>query len=121
MRNLPEFKALIKRYESITLEEIVDGWDNFLYDSTVFTGFGRVSACTLCTAVELPELKDYDLTVWKECHLCVYGKPRGCISDDNLETYDAIYESSNPKELLTAFRNRAKRMREILTIKNITL
>ena len=114
--NLPEFKALIERYESITIEEIENNWDTFYYKpgmacAQMLTGFGSTSKCTLCKSVSM------------DCSKCAwffsktgeeYDKEEDypCVSRQNYKSYDLIYESTSPSELLTAFRNRAEHMRK---------
>ena len=109
--NLPEFKALIKRYKSITLEEIENIWVvDVAYTAYKLTGFGSSNTCTLCIAA-----KD-------NCDKCVYRHKHTyarCNTHDNHLSYDAIYNARTPQELLNAFRERAKRMEEILTELNL--
>lgn len=111
--NLEEFKNLIKRYKTITLEEItsvVESTVTFEGDYKIairhITGFGTRGTCSLC--------KDMD-------HYCI-----GCIHNTlNIpyqtkppciwhETYDAIEKARSPQELLTAYRNRSDYMIEFL-------
>ena len=114
MKNLKEFKELIERYETITLEEIKTEWkkqkglhrDNIYigYSAIVsLTGFGSQSTCTLCQATK---------TDFVHCNDCVYGKSFGCLNDDNEKSYDNVENARTPKGLLTAFRNRAEHLRK---------
>lgn len=112
MKNLKEFKALIKRYETITLEEIEDNWTmpNKLtpFTANMLTGFGSLNSCTLCKKV------------YTDCSECVYWNKDSysfnyaCNEGNNRETYLAIAWSATPEQLLTAFRSRAAHMREVL-------
>ena len=71
-KNLPEFKALIERYETITLEEIRAAWDadgeaTGDYDvREKLTGFGSTGSCTLCAS----EITRRGVKMWA---LCLYG------------------------------------------------
>ena len=124
-KNLKEFKALIKRYESITLEEIKEA-DVSLPNTTdvirivlfqvsgvykqkanKLTGFGDNSTCTLCI---LPNLGSSD------CDGCVYldMTEDKCNKGINLKTYIRICEANSPTKLRNAFRARAKHMQTLL-------
>ncbi len=112
-KNLPEFKALIERYETITLEEIRAAWDadgeaTGDYDvREKLTGFGSTGSCTLCAAARSPE------GVLK-CGHCVYtGRGEWLYCTDH-ESYDTIRDAETPEALLSAYRARAKYMRTIL-------
>jgi len=114
MKNLKEFKELIERYETITLEEIKTEWkkrkdlnwghsDYAAYETANrLTGFGSSSTCTLCQAVKQEFVR---------CGDCVYGESYGCVNDGNEKTYQKIENTKTPKGLLTAFRNRAKHLK----------
>lgn len=57
-KNLKEFKELIKRYESVTLEEIEKIWDNQIlsYDNNpaeALTGFGSIDTCTFAGQLKM--------------------------------------------------------------------
>ena len=116
MKNLNEFKALIERYESITEDEIDNEFALLWYFSAPdiaerLTGYGTIHTCTLCKAV------GFDLDRMKpKCYDCVYGwgneiDDYSCTLD---KTYFAIEFAKDAKELLTAFRERAKYMRTLL-------
>ena len=115
MKNLKEFKELIIRYETITLEEIKTEWkkrkdlnfgnssDYIPYETAnKLTGFGSSSTCTLCLAVK---------TDFVRCGDCVYAESYGCVNDSNEKTYNKIVNTRTPKGLLTAFRKRAEHLR----------
>jgi len=107
MKNLAEFKQLIERYETITLEEITETWAKEKGETAnKLTGFGSICTCSLCDI-----RKNFFL-----CDDCVWGYDTGikCSGGVNALTYGAIYFAKSPEKLLQAFRMRAKRMRERL-------
>ena len=107
MKNLPEFKALIERYESVTIEDIVDKWgddNDASFTAGLLTGYGSAETCTLCKAVDL----ECDECVWK----CLTGSM--CSNERINTTYWGIMDATTPTELLTAFRARAAYMRKVL-------
>ena len=125
-KNLKEFKALKKRYESITLEEIKDTVVSLPNTADVLrfvifqaagvykqkanklTGFGSSSTCSLCRVKCL-----------SECEGCVYlvMTGDGCNQGINLKTYIRICEANSPTKLRNAFRARAKHMQTLLKLK----
>jgi len=102
-KNLSEFKALIKRYESITLEEIKEAFTESYSFTTAerLTGFNS-SDCSLCKAVGT------------NCYICVYALNCGCLYGENSETYNRIYNADTPIKLRNAFRDRARHMKTLL-------
>jgi len=121
MKNLKEFKALILKYESITLEDIRTAFIECPYVDQIahlLTGFGSMDTCTLCKAVFTAGAK------FPNCASCVYRGDTDtiayCNSHGNVETYCAIKGAETSQELKLAFKNRAKHMRKILTEKGIT-
>ena len=111
MENLKEFKALIKKYESITIEEIYkakDPNDDMFDRAKKITGFGSFSSCTLCQALGDVVRDGCDGCVW------VVKAENTCGQGENVFTYDDIAEAENPAELLAAFKERAKYMKPIL-------
>jgi hypothetical protein len=115
MKNLREFKELIERYETITLDEIKTewkiqkdkGWEDVDYlayhTANKLTGFGSGSSCTLCKAV-----KDE----YVRCSDCVYQYSYGCLNDVNEKSYNKIENTKTARGLFSAFRNRAKHLKE---------
>lgn len=103
-KNIPEFITLIKRYESITLEEVESNYEGGIFSgydiANRLTGFGNTSTCSLC------------LATCHNCIECVYGKNKGCVKGIFAKSSDDIENSDSPKELLNAFRNRAKVLRQ---------
>lgn len=101
--NIKEFQELVKRYETITLDEIIEKWD--IDVAELLTGHGSNTTCTLCIAVN----RGGDNSV---CFNCVYQMPLGCNSDFNADTYFKIHEARTPEELLLAYRARAEHLRK---------
>jgi hypothetical protein len=116
-KNVKEFQALIERYESITLKEIDEQYDETMtghYNARYFTGFGTFATCSLCEATNGKGEYGY-----RNCEYCVYNDVSlcnndnyGCNSQVNEKSYDKIDKASTPKELLKAFRARAKHLRK---------
>mgnify|MGYP003565590199 CR=1 FL=1 len=85
-KNIKEFKELILRYESITLEEIEkqlnkgDHIDDVKYS---LTGFGMSSTCTLCQPL-------LDCIDTPNCEYCIYGDDLQCVHDKTYEKIDVI-------------------------------
>lgn len=104
MKNLPEFIALIHRYETITMKEIKESG----VDPNRLTGFGERMTCKLCGNI-------YDA----RCEGCVYTD-RGtvCITD---ETYGNIDNAKTAADLLKSYWLRAKYMRGLLKEKGIEI
>ena len=104
-KNLKEFKALIKRYESITLEEIkkkaIEITD-FSNVASELTGFGTISHCLICSGFY--------------CNQCIYyiRSGDGCSGEINGKTYDRISNADTPTKLRNAFRARAKHMKTLI-------
>ena len=106
-KNLKEFKALIKRYETITLDEIEECVKVYYFFNDeiaqALTGFGVTETCTLCLAVN------------HKCKYCVfYAGSDYCMQEENEETYYRIAYAKTPRELLSAFRARAKHMKTLI-------
>jgi len=112
MNNINEFNRLIECYETIQLDEINSVWLSLGRSSAFYlTGFGTCETCSLCKAV------NYDIYQFPYCNRCVYSQSVGCSHDEMAETYFGIKLAQTPDELLTAYRNRAKAMKEFLTNK----
>ena len=116
MKNLKEFKELILKYESITLEDIIATEDNIkgTFDEVAqaLTGFGYRPTCTLCQIVK----GDCEFCTWSyivDSSDLKYFAP--CTILESKITYIAIYKAETPEELLKAFKARAKYMRQCLT------
>lgn len=117
MKNLKEFKELIERYETITIGEIRKEWKDIKakkerrsahYVAQSLTGFGGSRTCTLCVAI--------DQRRYNDCNGCVYFKNYkegfGCINTINEPSYRLVDYAETPTQLLKAYRNRAKHLRE---------
>lgn len=107
-KNLKEFKALILRYESITIEEI-ESISETWRKPNILTGFGSERTCTLCN----------NIVVCNDCEGCVWGYYFACSHGLNGHTYLAIRGYKNDNDLLIAFRKRANHMRNHLKSLNI--
>lgn len=113
VKNIKAFQQLIQRYETITLKEIKEmEKPNISYSKVAhgLTGFGSKLSCTLCQAVN------------DNCCECVYRLSFGCFSlTPNLSSsYKKICDAETAKQLLSAFRNRAKVMRKYVEINETT-
>jgi len=102
-KNLKEFKALIKRYESITLEEIekIGNIKNGIYVARKLAGFGNSGLCSLCIC---------------ECNECIYNitKNSDCNEPPHAKSYYKVYNAGTPLQLRNAFRARAKHMKTLI-------
>lgn len=118
--NVHTFKALIKHYESITLDEIkttnktIKGLFDGLLVAQKLTGFGFADTCTLCKVLR------NDNRIIDNCKLCLYSSLpdnnyMACLRPKSLPTYNAIENAPTPSQLLKAFKARAKFMRTVLT------
>ena len=116
--NADAFKALIEKYESITLEELQEageGHDHeYIYRKKYMhrslediTGFGNSHKCTLCFARA------------NQCEDCVWTTDAcssleyigyACVND----TYDDISDAGSFEDLLITIKARVKYMREFL-------
>jgi hypothetical protein len=102
-------KKLIERYNSITIEEIIDAKKESHSPARILTGYGSTSNCYLCVAVD------------KDCYKCIYSYcdyffKRGCLMGVNMQTYDAIEYAKTPEELVAAFKNRAAHITKIVEL-----
>ena len=117
-KNLKQFKALIRKYRSLTTKKIAKAWiggDNVLPSYKTInklTGAGKGHSCTLCQAIE----NLCDGCVWKtgkKAPMCMFG--------DNARTYAALFNARTPYKLYLAVRRRANHMEAHLTKLGITL
>lgn len=97
-KNLKEFKALIKRYESITLKEIKA--EDITEARYILTGFAI--DCPLCGNCR------------PGCIGCVYGSRMGCVKGNNRKTFKGISNADTPIRLRNAYRARAKHMKTLI-------
>jgi hypothetical protein len=114
-KNIPEFIALIHRYETITLKEIKEELklQESLFAAENLTGFGDSKTCTLCIAVK------------KDCNECVYNNHGsfGCLCYNKKfdDSYYRIRNAKTARKLFNAYHNRAKVLREFAKEKNINI
>lgn len=125
--NIKEFKQLIKRYETITIEEIkkpfsyrrllslVNGYQNKYRYLEELTGFANKNKCILCKKID------------GDCKKCVYFQFMRykkyfmqyellfpCLIGINKTTHKDIIDATTPDKLLEAYRARAKHMNSLL-------
>jgi len=110
IKNLEAAKELVKKYNSITIEEIEKKFDKD-YFSTIknITGFGSVKTCSLCQYC-------FNSVLDGTCKECIYVMVTDvtCSSVVNFKTYHAIKYATNTIELLTAIKNRAKHLQSLI-------
>ena len=114
--NIEEFKALVNRYESITLGEVERAIDICpirplsLEAANHLTGFGSISTCTLCVKSYIASADD------NGCKYCIYTnrskRSVECRYGKNRKSYDDIVNSTTTLELFTAFKKRAIHLRK---------
>lgn len=120
--NIEAFKALIDRYETITLEEIqkifasrrkivIDdlpytNLDRHIKIRAKLTGFGFGVTCTLCLSA-----RSLASSLVNRCGYCVFNSDYGCIGHP---TYKEIRDAKSSKSLLQAYRNRAEYLKTLL-------
>jgi len=116
IKNLEAAKELVKKYNSITIEEIekleeaAKEQNNILYSygrfiTNALTGFGDSNTCILC--------------IWMiidTCTGCIYEALTNntCSKGINEKTYEAIRDANNTIELLTAIKERAKYLQSLI-------
>jgi hypothetical protein len=112
-KNIAEFKALILKYESITLRDITDLYNTANIEDVIntLTGFGQFNTCTLC------------IKVHSICEECVYGMmPEGdCLEDLMEKSFYRIVGANTPRKLLYAVNERARAMRAFAKQYNIDI
>lgn len=123
MNNLKQLKQLIKKYESISIEDInkVEIVDEFQGHNVAYilTGFGNIhgnNACILCTAVE------------GHCFFCIYRNDKSmedtsvcfCLHGMLKESYEAIRDTNSPESLYLAFQNRANVLKKFIKDNKLT-
>ncbi len=119
--NRSEFKKLIERYSTLTIEEIegvskviqakakesksfdnelsINGWGWTVANR--LTGYGTGTTCSLCIV---------------SCYNCQYAKQStGFIGRcSSFGDYTSISKAKDPEELLAAYKNRATQMKKLL-------
>ena len=126
MNNLEEWKALKRRYRTITLEEIEEAYYSDIYNtdheevSTCLTGFGNTVQCTLCVAVT----KEKPFVMARDCKDCMWYTYTGrtCMGSplsSNIRlaeaqiTFNKLLTASTPTELLAAYKARYRYMLKV--------
>lgn len=114
IRNLEAAERLVKKYRSITREELAKVYASICEEESnemrdvlqEITGFGSLSKCSLCTAIVENNIQ------YSACLYCIYRNFRApCVYH---ETYEAIEKSKNLDELMEAIRNRADYLEELI-------
>lgn len=118
--NINAARKLLEKYQSITLDELTMVWLKLELDNeeikgedvlAEITGFGCTGTCILCK-----EAKTLTNDIESYCNHCIYsihGSPSMdmfCL--DN--TYHAIADARNEKQLFNAIQNRIKYLKEII-------
>lgn len=108
VNNLREAKELLEKYKSITLEQLEEAFEENPYSVGVeiineITGFGRLTTCMLCLAVE------------GLCRNCIYSfrYSEGIIPCVDI-TYSAIYHATNAKNLFAAIQKRINYLTHVI-------
>lgn len=130
--NVKSFRKLIKRYESISLEEIKEAFikvrklnptlTNFIpigsEAACELTGFGNVKKCMLCKEAE--EIVDQFDPYYHKCTHCLHstamekGSYLSCLNNDIAGSYNQITSAKTPKGLHKAFKARAADLKKLL-------
>lgn len=117
IRNSEAAERLVKKYRSITREELAKVYASICEEESnemrdvlqEITGFGSLSKCSLCTAIVEDNIQ------YSACPYCIYWNFRDfaapCVYH---ETYEAIEKSKNLDELMEAIRNRADYLEELI-------
>jgi len=116
MSNIRQFKNLIKKYESITLEQLNNPrleWMSSKQIMNCLTGYGDTGTCSLCIQARKEKLRK---AVVLRCDCCFWVIATGlrCNIDENSKTYNAIEYAQSRTELLEAVKQRARYMRKVL-------
>lgn len=110
--NIKAAHDLIKRYRSVTIDEIKSFW--YLHEGAesgrncawavaqMITGIASIDTCSLCIAVEM------------DCHKCIYMGRVNCTRSSHKDTYMSIMNATSPERLLNAFQDRADHIESYL-------
>jgi len=112
IKKLEAAKELVKKYNSITIEEIeqLEEGKNLIniyrygeYIANIITGFGECRSCPLCRVVY-------------NCDRCIYNAITiySCNRGPNEKTYEEIRYAKNKIELITAIKERAKHLQSLI-------
>jgi len=127
IENIKQAKALVRRYNSITLKEIKkeflkykyfrsDPYTHKAFIANYLTGFGKTTTCILCRTVTSCNECIYSVLNKNTHYVTVYCNSK---SLDSHITFINIKYSDTPKELHKAFRVRAKYINNLIkTIEN---
>ena len=126
VKHLNAVRKLIKRYNSISLEEIKEQWpsirrtqfgdypNDFFHGKAVahsLTGFGSSADCTLCISVH----QDCNSCIHNMNYAPIYNPHAGCVDNaTSCHTMYAIEDAKNANQLLKAFKARANYLQKIL-------
>ena len=118
MNNIRQFKNLIKKYESITLEKLTNPRLEWMGSKTIMnylTGFGNTDTCRLCIRAGELSMERYGNKLGM-CIFCVWVIATGdvCYGGNNEKTYEAIKKARNRVKLLEAVKQRAEYMKTVL-------
>ena len=112
-KNIDSLRALVNRYETITLDEIEAAFKIYPKEKVAnkLTGFGTSATCSLCITVSRNDF------LTPNCSRCVYNhldvpKYFMCLKGKNTDTYENIEQARFPTVLLAAFRLRAQHIRQ---------
>ena len=118
--NINAARKLLEKYQSITLDELTVIWLKLELDNkeikgedvlAEITGFGCMSTCMLCK-----EAKTLTNDIEYYCNHCIYSI-HGSHSMDMFcldNTYHAIADARNEKQLFNAIQNRIKYLKEVI-------
>lgn len=118
--NINAARKLLEKYQSITLDELTMVWLKLELDNeeikgedvlAEITGFGCTGTCTLCQ--EAKSLKVDEESYCNHCIYSIHGSPSGdlfCLNN----TYNAIVDAKNEKQLFEAIQNRIKYLKETI-------
>lgn len=127
IENIEEAKELLRKYRSITLEEINKVYDKleFEYGEEVLheiTGFGSICTCILCKKLKSVDIPKCSACVWRSLSAkekkdlyCLGSYSSGVMEEDRVkQTYDGILSSEYPEELLDLVELRADLLEEAI-------
>ena len=122
------FKDLISEYDTLTLDKVREAIKNTeAHGITIsemkesLTGFGNKHACNLCDAIDLTfdSARSCAGCVWFEYAVKYLVRPGiipACVSasEGTANTYNAIKEATNVRDLVDAYADRAEHMKGVL-------
>lgn len=127
IKNIEEAKELLKKYRSITLEEINKVYNELEFKSGSetlhkITGFGQVTTCILCKKLSRKYVLECSACVWRSLSAgenddlyCLKSYPKDTMKEDQVRlTYNGILNSEYPEELLDLVKLRADLLEEAI-------